>query len=215
MLYSNLEIEKRQKEFWDLGVCLKFRFFKFPESTSSSEAHFYTAKNTLLEIQKDSEFFVVTFEESKLAGSEQAISLREFMGPYFDLEARKPLIRGFKLFINNYFYHDSEEKKATIIHPKYSQEERNSEFNSHGFAHAFLEPPYSISVNKSMHDTGSYFLSICDFLFSDLDQIVVYKWSTDCSNYFDDGKEWWGCHFWTVYNPEKDYYMGIIGSTTD
>jgi len=52
-------------------------------------------------------------------------------------------------------------------------------------------------------------------LFTDISQIEVYKWSTDSSNYFDEGKDWWGSFFWTVYNPCRDWYIGIIASTTD
>ncbi|WP_343784001.1 hypothetical protein [Wandonia haliotis] len=41
------------------------------------------------------------------------------------------------------------------------------------------------------------------------------KWSTNCSPFFNAGKEWWGTFFWTIYNPEKNWYIGICGSETD
>ena len=38
---------------------------------------------------------------------------------------------------------------------------------------------------------------------------------TDCSDYFDDGREWWGTYFWTIYSPQNGLYTGIMGSATD
>jgi len=84
-----------------------------------------------------------------------------------------------------------------------------------GFVYAFLDPPYSFMSRKTIFEKGKFFLDFCQTLFTDISQIEVYMWSTDSSNYFDAGKEWWGAFFWTVYNPYQDWYIGIIASTTD
>lgn len=70
-------------------------------------------------------------------------------------------------------------------------------------------------ITKSNFEKGNFFLDFCRLLFTDISQIEVYKWSTDSSNYFDEGKKWWGSFFWTVYNPCRYWYIGIIASTTD
>ena len=52
-------------------------------------------------------------------------------------------------------------------------------------------------------------------LFCDLEKLTIYRWGTNCSDYFDAGEEWWGTFFWTIYSPQHDWYVGILGSTTD
>ena len=69
-----------------------------------------------------------------------------------------------------------------------------------------------ISCNK---ETGEYFLNFCQELFGSLHDIEAYTWDTGCSDYFADGREWWGTYFWTVYSPQSGLYTGITGSATD
>jgi hypothetical protein len=45
--------------------------------------------------------------------------------------------------------------------------------------------------------------------------LEVYEWSTDWSNYFEDGREWWGTACWSVYDRQLDRYVVILASTTD
>ena len=43
----------------------------------------------------------------------------------------------------------------------------------------------------------------------------VYSWSDDWSDYFEDGREWWGCMYHTVYDKSTDRYIVIAASATD
>ncbi|MFD2568722.1 hypothetical protein [Pseudotenacibaculum haliotis] len=216
MLYTNQEIEAKLKEFRDFGVFVDFRFFKFSNISKEYDAHFLTAKNTILELQEDKEYqyFPIDFNEQVLQKSGEKISLRDFMGPFFDLELRKPILHGSFPYSYEYFYYDIKEKKSNII-PLTQFKNDKSEYWTQGFMETFLEPPHGTEVGKNKLEIGNYFLSTCDFLFSNLNELTIYKWSVDCSNYFDAGKEWWGSQFWTVYNPTKDYYIGIAASATD
>lgn len=119
--------------------------------------------------------------------------------------------------LNNLFYFDSEEISDNIIDIGNSEFCRNNKSNLYtiGFAQAFLDPVHAFSVSNSILETGKYFIHFYEFLFSDFNKIKILKWNTACSNYFDDGREWWGTHFWTVYNPLKDYYIGITAFITD
>ena len=47
------------------------------------------------------------------------------------------------------------------------------------------------------------------------DDLEVYEWSDDWSNYFDDGHEWWGTACWSVYDRRMNRYVVILASTTD
>ncbi len=47
------------------------------------------------------------------------------------------------------------------------------------------------------------------------DGLEVYRWTTDWSNYFDDGHEWWGTLCLTVYDKRMGRYAVILASATD
>ncbi len=101
-----------------------------------------------------------------------------------------------------------------------------------GYQWAFFLPPHHLSgFAADFHDkpegtVSTYFAeageenqkiysAINAKLFGNMEKLTIYRWGTDCSEYFDDGKEWWGTFFWTVYSPQYDWYVGILGSTTD
>ncbi|MBQ6373324.1 MAG: hypothetical protein IJJ45_02430 [Clostridia bacterium] len=47
------------------------------------------------------------------------------------------------------------------------------------------------------------------------DGLEVYEWTTDWSNYFDDGHEWWGAACWSIYDRRTDRYVVIMAEATD
>lgn len=87
---------------------------------------------------------------------------------------------------------------------------------------AFLEPPYGAGplmrnghviqkgltiddfhlVNKTLFPNGPKFLT-------------VMEWTTDWSDYFDAGHEWWGAACWSIYDRSLDRYVVILASATD
>ncbi len=75
---------------------------------------------------------------------------------------------------------------------------------------AFLDPPYGSGytdadfdrVNAALFPNGT-------------DGLEVYAWSTDWSDYFDDGHEWWGALCLTVYDKSLDRFAVILASATD
>lgn len=75
--------------------------------------------------------------------------------------------------------------------------------------YAFLEPPYG--NNYLVKD----FENINRTLFPFKDSIEVYRWNDDFSNYFEDGKEWWGTGCWSVYDKTTQIYTVIVASLTD
>ena len=75
---------------------------------------------------------------------------------------------------------------------------------------AFLHPPYETDYKNADFD----FINAA--LFPDgTDGLEVYEWSTDWSEYFDDGHEWWGALCYTVYDKNLDRYAVIMASATD
>ena len=75
---------------------------------------------------------------------------------------------------------------------------------------AFLYPPHK--NNYSIMD----FNKINSVLFPNgKDNLEVYEWTTDWSDYFDDGHEWWGALCLTIYDKSLDRFVVIMASATD
>ncbi len=75
---------------------------------------------------------------------------------------------------------------------------------------AFLSPPHT---NKY---TDADFDKINSALFPNRTDILeIYEWSTEWSDYFDDGHEWWGALCLSVYDKTLERFVIIMASATD
>ena len=83
-----------------------------------------------------------------------------------------------------------------------------------GYKSAFFFPPYELHCSSTE----------AEWLFNEISGIVlgsspadceIYSWSTDWSNYFDAGREWWGAFYWTVHPIGSDRFYVIGASSTD
>ena len=89
----------------------------------------------------------------------------------------------------------------------FDEADENAELN---YRKAFLQPPYPISY------TESDFERVNAVLFPNgTDALEVFKWSTDWSDYFDEGNEWWGSLCLTVYDASLKRFIVIMASATD
>lgn len=86
-------------------------------------------------------------------------------------------------------------------------------FDGKGFCYAFSAPPYGTNPKKETYRIYHFFVT--HFLNNFKDDLEIYEWSDDWSNYFNLAKEWRGCFFWTVHNKSKNLLIVIAGSTTD
>ena len=75
---------------------------------------------------------------------------------------------------------------------------------------AFLHPPHGVRYTDADFDR----LNAALFP-KGTDGLEVYRWTTDWSNYFDDGHEWWGALCLTVYDKRMGRYAVILASATD
>ena len=220
------KIIEKCKAYEREGGVIDFRFFQLDTEQDNTpyQKHLAVAQQTLISVAEQvntrldrmaaklkmnrRELFTMDYDFNILKDSGKEISVQDFMGWQYEEVSGKIILRGEKLR-NQYFYYDDKEvpEKAMAL----AGEDREKI----GFVYAFLEPPYSFMCGKTIFEKGNFFLDFCRLLFTDISQIEVYMWSTDSSNYFDAGKEWWGAFFWTVYNPYWDRYIGIIASETD
>ena len=78
--------------------------------------------------------------------------------------------------------------------------------------------PYWYAFWETPHRSGygpDDFRKVNAVLFPETDALEVYEWTTDWSNYFDDGHEWWGTACWSIYDKHMNRYVVIMASTTD
>lgn len=74
----------------------------------------------------------------------------------------------------------------------------------------FLNPPHG--CNYSIKD----FEYINNILFpKGYDELEIFEWSTDWSNYFNDGLEWWGARCISIYDKKMNRFIVIGASATD
>ena len=233
-LNTDKQLIDKIEEFDKLGGCIQFKVFDVENIDNSYQIHLEVAKMTLIEISNDWEVYIqrvakelhtdrgMYFKQEnyfdKLENSGVQISNRDFLGPQYDLMTNKILIKGVKRLYNEYFYFDADEDEKNIVN--FTEIGKQFEFQetdgtSGAFCGAFLEPPHSVRIGENIFEHGKYFIDFCNLLFSDITKIEIYKWSVDSSNLFEAGKEWWGAHFWTIYNPTKNIYIGAVASTTD
>lgn len=78
------------------------------------------------------------------------------------------------------------------------------------YRQAFLCPPHHNSYTNEDFDRINDVLFPCG-----IEYLEVYKWSTDWSNYFDEGNEWWGSLCLTVYDNVLERFTIIMASATD
>lgn len=75
---------------------------------------------------------------------------------------------------------------------------------------AFLCPPHENNY------TDTDFERVNHVLFpGGTDGLEVYRWTTDWSDYFNDGHEWWGTLCLTVYDKSLHRFVVIMASATD
>ncbi|MBR2678945.1 MAG: hypothetical protein IKE63_05965 [Bacilli bacterium] len=74
----------------------------------------------------------------------------------------------------------------------------------------FLDPPHK--TNYKIDD----FIKINNILFpKGKDNLEIYDWNVEWSNYFDDGLEWWGAAAISIYDKLMNRYVIILASSTD
>lgn len=79
-----------------------------------------------------------------------------------------------------------------------------------GYRKAFLYPPHENGY------TGKDFARVNAALFPNgTNELEVYEWDADWSDYFDEGKEWWGTLCLTVFDKTLERFTVIFASSTD
>ncbi len=78
------------------------------------------------------------------------------------------------------------------------------------FRRAFSDPPHG-----NRYTDGDFMKLVCALFPQGTQALEVYEWTTDWSEYFDDGHEWWGALCLTVYDKNLNRFAVITASATD
>ena len=79
--------------------------------------------------------------------------------------------------------------------------------------------PYWYALMEPVHGRRNRpedFRKVNEALFPNgTDSLDIFEWTTDWSDYFDDGHEWYGSCCWSVYDRSMDRYVVMLVSATD
>ena len=79
--------------------------------------------------------------------------------------------------------------------------------------------PYWYALMEPVHGRRNRpedFKKVNDVLFPNgMEALDIYEWTTDWSDFFDAGHEWYGACCWSVYDKTKNRYVVMLVSATD
>jgi len=79
--------------------------------------------------------------------------------------------------------------------------------------------PYWYALMEPVHGRNNKpedFKKVNEVLFPNgTDALDIYEWTTDWSDFFDAGHEWYGACCWTVYDKSLNRYVVMLVSATD
>ncbi len=79
--------------------------------------------------------------------------------------------------------------------------------------------PYWYALMEPVHgrrNSPEDFKKVNEVLFPNgTDLLDIYEWTTDWSDFFDDGHEWYGACCWSVYDKTLNRYVVMLVSATD
>lgn len=82
------------------------------------------------------------------------------------------------------------------------------------YLHAFSDPPYGLGFSPP--EAQLVFDTINQHVFGSFaDDLEIMRWSSDWSNYFEAGLEWWGAYWWSIHNRSKHLVLVMAASATD
>ena len=126
---------------------------------------------------------------------------------------KKLMEEDYEITINNNMKYEITNRDEFFQIPKdYEKEKYNPKNinNKKPYWYLFLSTPHGTGYN--IED----FIKMNNILFPNgKDNLEIYDWNVDWSNYFDEGLEWWGAASISIYDKALDRYVVIFASSTD
>jgi len=100
------------------------------------------------------------------------------------------------------------------VEPKCLGENAWSIPNVDGYKTSFFHPPYNF--RGSAVERLLCFNGLNRYILGDVpERAEIFSWSTDWSNYFEAGHEWWGAFWWTIRPAGLLRFVVVGASSTD
>ncbi|MDF1660714.1 MAG: hypothetical protein P1V97_03025 [Planctomycetota bacterium] len=167
------------------------------------------------EWSRSSSAFEMRIDRRDFSG--ERISLREFLGWHYDSEQDCLVLRSRNsAHLNEYFTRPYLINATCLTDYSILEDQWDARLEiGEGFAYALSNPPYNMRYSDPC-EFNTLFQGLCFALFGGLsEELIIYRWDTNWSNYFDAGREWWGTFLWTIQRPGSSSISVIAGSTTD
>ena len=155
--------------------------------------------------QEDDPFYALIAEYPDLAVDYRIVKLERYCG----YESHRDALKTAHAELDGDWIGDPAKAVGKRIDPAelFSSRYRDGTLN---YRKAFLYPPHPNGYS------GIDFVRVNDALFPNgTEALEVYEWTTDWSDYFDEGHEWWGTLCLTVYDKSLDRFVVIMASATD
>ncbi|RYZ86887.1 MAG: hypothetical protein EOP04_12925, partial [Proteobacteria bacterium] len=154
------EIQKLLQQFEIYGGVIDFRIFQISGKNSILEGHLVSARTT---ISSDA----LSLNDAK------KISIKEFFGPYFDLNSKRPILLGkhgrkvddITIFDQD-FYFDEDEIVENVVTINSS-----GQYATKGYADAFLRPPHTFGHGLTNLEIGRFFLEFNTAILGEFDSL--------------------------------------------
>ena len=152
--------------------------------------------------------------------------------PYEGLNSHREALRlAFELLADKSIVYDIDKAQAAPLEPRvffYCPDIVKIDYYGNVFYDAEWKPddencgttvPYWYALMEPVHGRRNRpedFKKVNEVLFPNgADSLDIYEWTTDWSDFFDAGHEWYGACCWTVYDGSMDRYAVMIVSATD
>jgi hypothetical protein len=183
-------------EFKRIGGVLDFIFLDEPGNGPSDELHRTAALAGIAEIDGRLERWAQTH-----TSDEYPLSM------FFRLKWDECKFKGGPVDLATFWGTDDVEPKQ-ISDRAWSVPDRD------GYKSAFFHPPYGLRGTRD--EKVRLFERITRAVLGERPDLAeIYSWSTDWSNYFDAGHEWWGAFYWTIRPPGSGRFTVVAASSTD
>lgn len=176
-----------------IGVCVDFVFFHL-ESLSDDDLHQQAALTGMYVLSARAD----AWRQSHLPSEPWPVSVNDLT---FTFSVNPQAMQSFTVTLAEFF--------APEIEKTFIGDEVSAMWG--GFREAFLDPPYGLNPHAA--EAELLYAKVSEFLTAGSPEIR--RWSADWSNYFYQGKEWWGTYYWTILNREAGWIAVVGASTTD
>jgi hypothetical protein len=202
-LSQDPELAVLLREYSTAGGVIDFVAFTGLQGPVASPAeHREAARLAMAEIKRRIEETSSLFRLDVLCEPDepQRITVQKFTGPSFDWRNQTLL--------------SPQSRVRSGIHPEAFTRKSDNDSVTSGYADAFSDPPHGLSLPWTR--LNELFMAINDRLWGGLHETLdAWSWPTDWCNYFDEGHEWWGAFYWTVYSEPTGLIVTVAASASD